>query len=133
MEKTAGKFILIISKKALLADAAFGLIGAAACAFIGKAMITGFAAGLIIGVFNQYLYFSAAGKTASLAPDKAAAYVVSRFYARFFLSTITLAAAMWKFSSGAWAVLAGFTFIFLITITTAAIAFKEGIRESCTE
>jgi len=127
------RFVSVMSKKDLLADAVFGLLGAAACALIGKAMIIGFAAGLIIGVFNQYLYFSAAGKTASLAPDKAAAYVVSRFYARFFLSTLALAAAMWQFSSGAWAVLTGFTFIFLITITTAAIAFKDGIGKSCTE
>lgn len=132
MRESAGKFVSIISKKALLADAAFGLIGTAACAFINKAMIPGLAAGVIVGVFNQYLYFSAAGKTASLAPDKAAAHVVSRFYARFFLSITMLAAAMWKFQAGAWAVLAGFTFVFLITLTTAAIAFKEGIRKSCT-
>ena len=56
------RFVSVMSKKALLADAIFGLLGAAACALIGKAMIIGFAVGLIIGVFNQYLYFSAAGK-----------------------------------------------------------------------
>ena len=129
----AGKFVSTISKKALLADAAFGLAGAAACALMGKAALTGFIAGFIAGAINQYLYFSAAGKTAFLAPDRAAAYVVSRFYARFFLSAAMLAVITWKFPSGAWAVLAGFSLKFLITVIAAAIAFREELEKPCTE
>ncbi|MFZ3073075.1 MAG: hypothetical protein WA162_07510 [Thermodesulfobacteriota bacterium] len=127
----AMQFVSVISRKALLADAVLGLIGAAACALINKAAITGFIAGFLVGALNQYLYFSAAGKTAILAPDKAAVYAVSRFYARFFLSAIMLAVVTWKFSSGAWAVLAGFMLTFLITITTAAIALREEAEKPC--
>lgn len=131
MREAAGKFVSIISKKALLADAVFGIIGSVTCAIMGKAAITGFIAGFLAGVLNQYLYLAAARKTANLAPDRAAVYVVSRFYARFFLSAIMLAAITWRFQSGAWAVLAGFSITFLITIVTIAIAAKEEMKKPC--
>ena len=130
---SAIRFVSVISKKALLADAIFGLIGAVACGLIGKAAVTGFIAGFLAGALNQYLYFAAAGKTAFLTPDRAAAYVVSRFYARFFLSAVMLAAMTWKFQSGAWAVLAGFSITFLITIITVAITVKEEMEKPCTQ
>lgn len=130
---SSAEFVSVISGKALLADAVFGLVGAVVCAIMGKAAVTGFIAGFITGVANQYLYFAIAGKTAWLQPEKASLYVVSRFYMRFFLSMVALGALTWRFSLEIVPVLAGFSLTFLITITTVAITLKKEIEKPCTK
>ncbi len=107
-----------------------GLVGALITAWLERPMTAGFAVGYIIGFANVIWLVRIVGKGMGLPAEKAARFVLSRYYLRFAATVVIVAALALKEVFSALPLIAGLASSFFITVLAMILVLRKEFFEN---
>jgi len=127
---TLRPYLSSLAFKAGMANLVMGLAGLMVCMLVGRWFAVAFSGGLIIGTGSLYISLRILRAGIKKGPDKAASYVTSRYYLKFFATITAFVFIVWQLELSPLAISAGYIGTIFTTIGAILVVSREEFQHA---